>query len=179
MTRKEYCRLSTLTQKTGYRRYHARQLIDLNRILVLRELGLSLDETRRSSMQNSDNRDLIELLRRRKEELELGFREDLRRLQSIEARLTGEILPDVLLKPVAECQAIVRQTRVCHGSEAWPWVMATASAVQRIAPQHDKLMILTMPGDGFETDNFRDDRLCSFLPGSSLPGWQISSMIFT
>ncbi len=75
-------------EQTGYRYYAIAQLAELNRILVLKELGFELDQVReilRSNVNPSELRNLL-LLRRNDVEQTLAL-EESRRLQQIEARI--------------------------------------------------------------------------------------------
>lgn len=91
---------------TGYRYYSARQLPRLNRILVLKDLGLSLDQIARLLEQETSTEVLQGMLTLRKAQIEQAVQEDLTRLRMVEARLSQiEALgliqePDVILKPV-------------------------------------------------------------------------------
>lgn len=91
---------------TGYRYYSARQLPRLNRILVLKDLGLSLDQIARLLEQETSPEVLRGMLALRKAQIEQTVQEDLTRLRMVEARLDqiealGQIQePDVVLKSV-------------------------------------------------------------------------------
>lgn len=95
------------------------------------------------------------MLRTRKNELKEAMRDNMRRLRSIEARLSGIPLPDVVLKAVPEFLAVGRRAKMESARDAWIWILETAAAVRRWAPkQVGSSMILLKPDDGFETDNF-------------------------
>lgn len=72
---------------TGYRYYSAHQLPDLNRILALKELGLSLDQVRRMLGDEISLDEIRGMFALRKAQAEQAVREELLRLQQIEARL--------------------------------------------------------------------------------------------
>jgi len=71
---------------TGYRRYAADQLGQLNRIMALKDLGFSLDQTRKliSGITLEELRGMLAL---RRAQLEQELEEYLTRLQGVEARL--------------------------------------------------------------------------------------------
>jgi len=73
--------------KTGYRYYSAHQLPQLNRILVLKELGLSLDEIGRILQTHPGPGELRGMLALRRAEVERDIAAAQRRLQGIEARI--------------------------------------------------------------------------------------------
>lgn len=72
---------------TGYRYYSAHQLPDLNRILALKELGLSLEQIRRMLSDEVSLDEIRGMFSLRKAQAEQAVQEELIRLQQIEARL--------------------------------------------------------------------------------------------
>jgi DNA-binding transcriptional MerR regulator/effector-binding domain-containing protein len=79
-------RPARIDAQRGYRYYSAKQLPELNRILALKELGLTLDEIARLSPQISTD-DMRSMLIRKKAQLEQRLREELARLRSVESRI--------------------------------------------------------------------------------------------
>ncbi len=92
--------------QTGYRYYSARQLPRLNRILVLKELGLSLEQIARLVGDATSADELRGMLTLRKAQIEQTVQDELARLRVVEARLQqieahGYVEePDVVLKSV-------------------------------------------------------------------------------
>jgi DNA-binding transcriptional MerR regulator len=92
--------------QTGYRHYSARQLPRLNRILVLKELGLSLEQIAPLLEQDTSAEAFRGMLALRKAQIEQSLQEELARLRVVEARLQqiedhGQVQePDVVLKSV-------------------------------------------------------------------------------
>lgn len=72
---------------TGYRYYSAEQMPLLNRILALKELGLSLDQIQRILRDNISTDELQGMLLLKKAEIELQLQAELKRIRSIESRL--------------------------------------------------------------------------------------------
>jgi DNA-binding transcriptional MerR regulator len=72
---------------TGYRYYTADQLGALNRILALKDLGLSLDEVARLVKGEVSAEEIRGMLTLKKVELERSLNEDALRLRNIESRL--------------------------------------------------------------------------------------------
>jgi DNA-binding transcriptional MerR regulator len=72
--------------ESGYRYYSARQLPELNRILALKELGLTLEEIARLSPQISPE-EMRSMLVRKKARIEQTLREELVHLRYIESRI--------------------------------------------------------------------------------------------
>jgi DNA-binding transcriptional MerR regulator len=92
--------------QTGYRYYSAQQLPRLNRILVLKELGLSLEQIAQLLDRNTSLDEIRGMLTLRKAQIEQSVQEEMERLRVVETRLQqidmhGQILePDVVLKSV-------------------------------------------------------------------------------
>ena len=106
-----------LDQFTGYRYYSLAQLPRLNRILALKDLGLSLEEVARMVGQQVKPDEIRSILKSQQAELEQGIQEAQRRLARVEARLKqidqeGKMPEhEVLLKTVeAQWIASVRRT---------------------------------------------------------------------
>lgn len=96
----------SIDPETGYRYYSARQLPRLNRILVLKELGLSLEHIARLLDQETSVEEIRGMLTLRKAQIEQALQEEMERLRVVEARLQqiathGQMQePDVILKAV-------------------------------------------------------------------------------
>jgi DNA-binding transcriptional MerR regulator len=90
--------------QTGYRYYSAKQLPRLNRILALKEVGLSLEQIAQMLRADVSDEAIRGMLLRKRAELEQTLRDDLRRLQQLEARLrqnqSAETGPDVVLRAI-------------------------------------------------------------------------------
>lgn len=94
--------------ETGYRYYSAAQLPQLNRILALKDLGLSLDQIKRLMEKDISAEEIHGMLTLKKAQIEQTLRDELARVRSIEARLweieTEGVLSDeaVVVKSVPE-----------------------------------------------------------------------------
>jgi len=114
--------------QTGYRYYSAGQLPRLNRILVLKELGLSLDQIARLIDQHASADEMQGMLTLRKAQIEQSVQEEMTRLRMVEARLQqidahGHIQePDVVLKSLPTQQFLSRRE-----------VLPNLDAVRRLA----------------------------------------------
>src|SRR5260221_62540 len=73
--------------QTGYRYYSAEQLPRLNRILVLKELGLGLDQIARLLGQHTFSEEIRGMLLLRKAQITQAMQDDLAQLRLVEARL--------------------------------------------------------------------------------------------
>jgi DNA-binding transcriptional MerR regulator len=92
--------------ETGYRFYSAKQLPELNRVLALKELGLTLEQIASLSPQISAN-ELRDMLVQRKAQIEQTLSAELARVRYIESRIDqidreGHLRDyDVVVKSVA------------------------------------------------------------------------------
>jgi DNA-binding transcriptional MerR regulator len=92
--------------ETGYRYYSVQQLPRLNRILALKELGLTLDQIARLVAGNVSTDEIRGMLMMKQAQIEQTLREELLRLRYIESRIEqidreGELHNyDVILKSV-------------------------------------------------------------------------------
>ncbi|HUN05020.1 MAG TPA: MerR family transcriptional regulator [Aggregatilineales bacterium] len=92
--------------QTGYRYYSATQLPRLNRILVLKELGLSLEQITDLLAQDLPTEAFRGMLALRKAQIEQSLQEESARLRMVESRLDqlnafGQVQePDVVFKSV-------------------------------------------------------------------------------
>ena len=118
--------------QTGYRYYSARQLPRLNRILVLKELGLSLEQVARLLARDTSTDEMRGMLAQHKAQIEQSVREEMERLRVVEARLQqidayGQVLePDVVLKSIPAQQSLALR-------EVLPSIEARRRLVQSIA----------------------------------------------
>ena len=121
----------SIDPETGYRYYSARQLPQLNRILVLKELGLSLGQIAQLLKRDTSTDELRGMLALRKAQIEQSVQEEMARLRVVEARLEqidehGQVQePDVVLKSVPEQQFLSLR-------EVLPDMAAIRRLVQRI-----------------------------------------------
>ena len=76
-----------IDQWTGYRYYSAQQLSELNRILALKELGLSLDQIRRMLDDDVSVDEMRGMFALKKSQIEQPVQEEMMRLRYIDARL--------------------------------------------------------------------------------------------
>ena len=101
---------------TGYRSYSAAQLPQLNRILALKDLGLTLDQIAAMVQDAMSDTEIQGMLRLKQAELEHTLREDLQRLRRIEARLQHNVWPhdalDVIVTSVPAQPFLSLRTRV-------------------------------------------------------------------
>lgn len=91
---------------SGYRYYRAEQMSYLNRILALKELGLSLDQIRQTLTDTISTDALHGMLLLKKVEIEQQLHTELRRIQMIETRLQAirddesGAIPNIIMKNI-------------------------------------------------------------------------------
>ena len=93
--------------QTGWRYYSVSQLTALNRIVALKELGLSLDQIRRFIEDDVSLDEMQGMLLLRKAEIEQQVLAELSRVRTIESRLkqireSGQHVRDVVVKHIPE-----------------------------------------------------------------------------
>jgi DNA-binding transcriptional MerR regulator/effector-binding domain-containing protein len=131
-------------QQTGYRYYSAQQLPRLNRILVLKELGLSLEQITRLLEQDTSTEELHGMLTLRKAQIEQTLQEEMTRLQMIESRLEqlnthGEIQePDIILKSIP-AQGFLGLREVLPNMSAVRWLVEKLNSVVPALVGHSPL----------------------------------------
>lgn len=105
---------------SGYRRYAADQLEQVNRILAYKDLGLSLHEIRGALADAASAADIRSLVRRKHDELARRVEAEQRRLARAAARLavmesSGAGLADIVVRETgAQWVASVRRTLRSH-----------------------------------------------------------------
>src|SRR5262249_25694632 len=123
--------------ETGYRFYSAKQLPELNRILALKELGLTLEQIARLSPQISVD-ELRDMLVQKKSQIEQTLRAEVARVRYIESRIDqidrdGHLCEnDVVVKSVA-AQAFLAAR---EPSTTLAACRATAEDIGRLALAH-------------------------------------------
>lgn len=78
---------SHIDPSSGYRYYHAAQMLDLNRILALKDLGLSLEQVQRVQHDHISTEEIQGMLLLKKAEIEQQMQDELKRIRNIESRL--------------------------------------------------------------------------------------------
>ncbi|HEY6986292.1 MAG TPA: MerR family transcriptional regulator [Steroidobacteraceae bacterium] len=106
-----------IERDSGYRYYSAAQLPRLNRILVLKELGLSLDEIARVLDSNLSAAELRGMLLVRRNDAQRALAEEMERLRHIESRIAqidaeGELSVDDVIMRSEPAQQLLSLRRV-------------------------------------------------------------------
>ena len=94
-----------IDQSNGYRYYSAAQLPELNRILALKDLGLTLEQIKAMVQSEISDEEIHGMWLIKKAEMEQSIAEDMQRLRHIEARLDqnrDSDLMTVVIKSIPE-----------------------------------------------------------------------------
>lgn len=105
---------ANIDTQTGYRYYSATQLPRLNRILALKDLGLSLDQIARFLKDDVSDEEIRGMLLMQQAELEKQITEDSQRFHRIQTRLQqnqiADAVPDVVIKSTPALQFLSLRT---------------------------------------------------------------------
>lgn len=125
---------------TGYRYYGIRQLPRLNRILALKELGLTLSQIRRYLDDEISASELRGMLAMKRAQLEQALADEEMRLRNVESRLAqidrdGAIGDyEFVVKSTAETPLLATHGQFAGLSEAFPVVGSVAIEGARAIP---------------------------------------------
>ncbi len=141
---------------TGYRYYSAEQMSQLNRILALKDLGLSLNQIQRLLNDKITADEIQGMLLLKKAEIENQVRDALRQIQSIEARLEfirsaeKEEVFNVVMKPFPAQPVLSARTTVPSPKEISGLFAKIISSLGD--KQEDGLFFTIMHSDGIDED---------------------------
>lgn len=108
---------------TGYRYYRAEQMSHLNRILALKDLGLSLDQIQHILRNNVSTDEIQGMLLLKKAEIEQQLQDELKRIRNIESRLQAirdaeaNHPPNVVIKQIP-AQSVLSVRTIVESFEA-------------------------------------------------------------
>lgn len=144
-------------QHTGYRYYAATQLQTLQRILLLKDLGFSLDRIRELLATPQDATEFIASLESRREELLDGIARDqsrVRRLEALRESLADSLtLPAVIVREVPAINVHSIRARVPNfGAPVQQLFESAETAVARLRARADASPFLI-----FHDPDYRED----------------------
>ena len=145
--------------ETGYRFYSALQLPQLNRILALKELGLSLTQILRLLDENISAEEIRGMLTMRKAQIEQTLRDELERVRSIEARLEqieeqGKLSDDVVLKAIPARKFLSIRQAVPSKEAGFSLIAEVHRALPRLTGRSVAGQFAALfPSDCFETED--------------------------
>lgn len=142
---------------TSYRYYSAEQMPRLNRILALKDLGLSLDQIQRMVSDQISTDEIQEMLLLKKAEIEQQLQDELQRIRSIEARLQflrsaeADEPYDVVIKPIP-AQPVLSVRTVLDTLEDG---MSVFGQIRSVLPEKsdEDLFFAILHSDGIEEGN--------------------------
>ncbi|WP_119418720.1 MerR family transcriptional regulator [Desertibaculum subflavum] len=143
---------------TGYRYYTADQLGRLNRVLALKELGLTLDQVARLLEETISVEEIRGMLTLRKAELERSLGEQAARLRHVESRLQqideqGRLADyDVVLKPVAAQSFLALRRTFAGMDEAVATLRELARETARQVPIDARGALVVVAHSDFEDE---------------------------
>jgi len=143
---------------TGYRYYSARQLPQLNRILALKDLGLTLDHIAAMLEDAISDEAIHGMLLLKKAELEQTLRDDLQRLRQIEARLQlnqrSDDTPDVVVTSIPAQLFLAIRATIPSPEEMLQLVQQVQRVIpSRVDPRALGLFAAVVYTDGFTHTN--------------------------
>jgi DNA-binding transcriptional MerR regulator len=144
---------------TGYRYYAADQLWRLNRILALKELGLSLERISRLLDDDISSDEIRGMFLTRKAELERTVSEETQRLRNVESRLrqidehgpAGEF--DVVVKSVEPADFLSLRTSFASFDDAIPVVRRVAEIDARKLPERVRDALVVVAHSDYDDEN--------------------------
>lgn len=155
---------------TGYRYYSAEQLPQLNRILTLKDLGLSLEQIQDILNNNVSADEIQGMLTLKKAEIEQQLLGDLQRIRNIESRLKAirnaetHHMPDVIVKQVPSQPVLSVRTMI----ETFDTGMMIYGQMMKALPQKSGYGLFTViwHSGGFYDHN-SDVEICRMIDAKS------------
>ncbi len=165
---------------SGYRYYSAEQIPRLNRILALRDLGLSLEQVARLLDDQITSEEIRGMLMLRKAQIEQSLRDEITRLNQVEVRLAqieqeGAPYPiDVVLKSLPPQTVIARREVL----KSYDPVIATMQRALRLLPDTRRFSgvpLSVMYSPEYSADSY--DLLYGFVTHSGSPPPEFSQQL--
>lgn len=144
--------------QTGYRYYAVAQLGELNRILVLKELGFNLDQVREIVSKKVDPAELRNMLLLRRNDVERTLAAEAQRLRQIETRILqleteGSLTADdVVVRAEPACDIISLRRTVPSFAAARSLIGELREQSRPWAPRNGLLLVGVAHSPAFEAD---------------------------
>jgi DNA-binding transcriptional MerR regulator len=143
--------------ESGHRYYSASQLSELNRILALKDLGISLNQIQRFVRDDISPTEIQGMLSLKKAELEQQVLEELQRIRTIESRLKqiqerDSLVKDVIVKEVPE-QRLIGLRKVLPTDDSAEELFG--SLIHALPGKNNSIygaMTIVVHGDGITSD---------------------------
>ena len=118
-------------KETNYRYYEANQLVDLAKIISLRQIGLSITEIKSVLKGNCYN----DILKNRKRNIESQLITCKNQLTKINYLLEGKVMDyEVITKELPECTVYYKEGRIKNFSEIVNFILSSAAECKRTNP---------------------------------------------
>ncbi len=147
-----------LDPEIGHRYYSASQLPELNRILALKDLGLSLNQIQRFVRDDISLAEMQGMLSLKKAELEQQVWSELQRIRNIESRLKqiqdrDSLVRDVIVKQVPQQKLIGIRKVLPTNDSGEDFLWSVMNALPEGNGRSYGAMTIVLHGDGVENDN--------------------------
>ncbi len=146
--------------ETGYRYYSVQQLAQLNRILALKDLGLSLDQIKRLVEDDVSADEIRGMLTLRKAQIEQTLQAEAVRLQAVESRLQqlerkGQIQDDEVVLKSLPAHSFLALRHRCHSvSETFALVNDMGQIVSKqVKPKSLGRFVAVVHSERYEPDD--------------------------
>ena len=123
---------SYIDSSNGYRYYDSKQLLDISRIVSLKQIGLSIEEIKRIMYQNESLRDILQV---KKIELENTIIKHEYELSKINYILEGkEMKEEIFEKTVPECYVYYKEGIIKNYAESSEFIRSSAVECLELNP---------------------------------------------
>lgn len=167
---------------TNYRYYTADQLSRLNRILALKELGLSLDQIQIMLDEDIDTDEIRQLYLQRKAQIEQTLQEEYARLQQVQLRLSQldnhdeAWLPDIVIKQVAAQPVLTYRQAQMSGERFFELFDLLSQKSSRLPNAYGSIMSV-MHADVFTPEEAMDLEIGLMLNDPEVPSMALAENI--
>lgn len=122
---------SFVDRETGYRFYETNQLLELSKIISLRQIGVSIKSIKRIV----NGGDMQELLQRRKKEIENSINLYTDQLSKINYLLEERNMEyEIIMKELPECTIYYKEGRIKDFSEMVTFILSSAQECKKTNP---------------------------------------------
>ena len=169
---------------TGYRFYSAKQLAELNRIIVLKDLGFSLEEIGPVLKNQVNAAELRGMLLMRRHDAERALASEAQKLRQIEMRIAqieteGQLTDDVLVRVEPARRLLSLRRVVSSFGEARSLITLLKDQVRAIYRQgHAGQLVAVAHSQDFEADHI-DLELGITLDANEAPDMPVDSLLST
>jgi DNA-binding transcriptional MerR regulator/effector-binding domain-containing protein len=167
---------------TGYRFYSAKQLAELNRIIVLKDLGFSLEEIGPVLKNQLNAAELRGMLLMRRHDAERALASEAQKLRQIEMRIAqieteGQLTDDVLVRVEPARRLLSLRRVVSSFGEARGLITLLKDQVRAIYRQgHAGQLVAVAHSQDFEADHI-DVELGITLDANEAPDMPVDSLL--